>query len=425
MGMSRNTGASDALPVTSAPARSRLGRAGETPGPVSASRSPRRILIIKPSSLGDIVHALPVLALLRDTWPQAHVAWLAGSAFAPLLEGHPLLDEVIVFDRRRYGRMLRNPPILADFARFAWRLRRRRFDLVVDLQGLVRSGFLAWLSGAPRRVGFADARELAPLFYSQRVACPRAAVHAVDRNWYLANALVGPGDAARDPSRAREGAATKGGDGYRKLSAVVTPAPRFPLGLRTEELAAARHLVAAAAGGPLDAFIALLPGARWESKCWPADRFAALIGRLSTAGFPPVVLLGGPDDRTLADKIASACAAPVINLVGLTSLRELSAVLALASLVICQDSGPMHIAAALDKPLVALFGPTNAARTGPYSAAARVVALPLDCAPCYRRHCPLGHHACMERLEVALVLAAVRERWKTLVGASTPAPAPA
>ena len=117
----------------------------------------KRILIIKPSSLGDVVHALPVLAALREAYPRAHIAWLVGVTFAPLLEGHPLLDEVIPFDRRRFGRMLQSPRILVEFMRFLADLRRRRFDLVVDLQGLIRSGFMAWASGAPYRIGFAAA----------------------------------------------------------------------------------------------------------------------------------------------------------------------------------------------------------------------------------------------------------------------------
>ncbi len=389
-----------------------------TPTGPRAGASPRRILIIKPSSLGDLVHALPVLALLRETWPRAHIAWLVGTAFAPLLDGHPLLDEVIVFDRRRFGRLLQSRRILADFGRFVWQLRRRRFDLVIDLQGLVRSGFLAWASGAPRRVGFARARELAPLFYSRRVACPPDATHAVDKNLHLAEVLcrpvaAGATDQNAKRQRAPQHAALAGASRSDTRCVPGHGAASFPLGLRHEELAAARRLLADAAGRPLDTFMALLPGARWESKRWPGDRFAALIDRLHAEGLPPVVLAGGSDDRTLAEQIASACAAPVTNLVGRTTLRELSALLALSTLVICQDSGPMHIAAALDKPLVALFGPTSPARTGPYSWAARVVALPLDCAPCYRRQCPLGHHACLKRLEVDAVLAAVRERWNT------------
>lgn len=339
-----------------------------------------RILIVKPSSLGDIVHALPVLAALRAQYPAAHIAWLVGTSFAPLLAGHPLLDEIILFDRRHYGRMLRSPRALADFVRFVLQLRRRRFDLVLDLQGLFRSAFLTWASGAPRRVGFAGARELGWAFYTQRVRCPPADVHAVAKNLALARVI----GLTPDP-------------------------PAFPLGLRRDELAAARRMLDAAAGRPLGRFTAVLPGARWESKRWRADRLAALISRLPAEGLPAGVLLGAPSERAFTDEILAACAAPVLDLVGRTSLRQLAAALALADLVVCHDSGPMHIAAALNKPIVAIFGPTNPVRTGPHCQSAQVVSLPLPCVPCYRRTCPLGHHNCLEQLDVDTVLRAIRD----------------
>lgn len=365
--------------------------------PTPAPTAYQRILIIKPSSLGDVVHALPVLAGLRQAYPHAHIAWLIGNSFAPLLENHPLLDEVIPFDRRRYGRMLQSPRILIEFFGFVRQLRRRHFDLVLDLQGLFRSGFLAYASGARRRVGFADAREFAWLFYTQRIACARTPpniatpnTHAVDRNLNLARVLGLP----------------------------VDP-PTFPLGLRTEELDSARKLLATAAGRPLDHFTAVIPGARWDTKRWRADRLAKLIERLAAERLPPAILLGSPDDRAFANQILATGQTPVIDLVGRTSLRQLSALLALADLVICHDSGPMHIAAALDRPLVAIFGPTNPTRTGPYGPSSRVVALPLPCAPCYRRQCPLGHHNCMQQLDVDTVLRNVRELWATACASAT------
>lgn len=355
--------------------------------PTPAFAAAQRILIIKPSSLGDVVHALPVLAGLRNAYPQAHIAWLIGNSFAPLLEKHPLLDEVIRFDRRRFGRMLQSPRIFAEFLGFVRQLRRRRFDLVLDLQGLFRSGFLAYASGARRRVGFADTREFAWLFYSQRIAPSQTTgsaatqdVHAVDKNLSLARALGLP----------------------------VDP-PIFPLGLGPDELAAARQLLVTAAGRALDRFTAVIPGARWETKRWRAERLAELIDRLAADDLPPAVLLGSPDDRAFADKILALRQTSVIDLVGHTSLRQLSALLSLADLVVCHDSGPMHIAAALGKPLVAIFGPTNPVRTGPYGQTCRVVALPVPCAPCYKRRCPLGHHNCMQQLDVEMVLRNVRE----------------
>lgn len=347
------------------------------------SGEPRRILIIKPSSLGDVVHALPVLAVLRQAYPAAYIAWLAGTSFAPLLEGHPLLNEVIPFDRGRFGKMLRSPRILLEFLRFVGDIRRRKFDLIVDLQGLVRSGFLSLASGARRRVGFADAREFAWAFYTDRVRCAPVARHAVERNLVVARAL-----------------------GLR------IEAPQFPLAVTDDERAAARQLLSDAAGAPVERFTAVLPGARWTTKLWKPERLAALIDRLHAAGRPRCVLLGAPADREFAMRILRHMKTPAVDLVGRTRLRTLVALLDLSAQVICHDSGPMHIAAALNKPIVAIFGPTDPARCGPWAptgrndpaAPMRVVATRIACAPCYRRRC--GHQLCMEWLGVDEVAAA-------------------
>ena len=293
-------------------------------------------------------------------------------------ELRPLLDEVIRFDRKRYGRMWRSPVAFFGFWRFVAAIRRQRFDLVIDLQGLIRSGLLAYFSRAPRRVGFAGAREGAWLFYTQRVDCPASAEHAVEKNLALAGAL-----------------------------GLDVDQPEFPLGVQPSERAAARTLLADAAGETLASFTAVIPGARWESKQWPAEKIGALIDRMHADGSPRCVLLGAPDDRTFAEQVAGACRSGAVNLVGRTTLRELVALIELAEGVICHDSGPMHIAAALNKPTVAIFGPTNPARTGPYSDAATVVTYPIDCAPCYRRVCPFGHQDCMRRLDVETVFARV------------------
>ena len=335
---------------------------------------PRRILIIKPSSLGDIVHALPVLVALRESYPYAHIAWLVGNSFAPLLEGHPLLDEVIRFDRARYGRMWRSPRVFVDFWRFVVRLRRRRFDLVIDLQGLIRSGLFSWFSGARQRFGFATAREGAWLFYSCRVRPPASAEHAVDKNLSIVKAL-----------------------GLRVES------PQFPLSLRPAERAAARELLTEAAGQQVGSLTAVFPGARWETKRWPPERIGALVDRIHAAGLPRCVLLGAPGDRAFAEQVKSACRSGVIDLVGRTALRQLAALVDAADRVVCHDSGPLHIAAALDKPTITIFGPSSPVRTGPYSTAAKVITHPIECAPCYRRVCPLGHHDCMRRLTVEAV----------------------
>lgn len=345
---------------------------------------PRKILIIKPSSLGDIVHALPVLHGLRTRHPGAHIAWLVGTSFASLLEGHPQINELIRFDRARFGRMWRSPAVFFEFWRFVGEIRRRRFDLVVDLQGLIRSGLMAWLSGG-WSVGFAEARELAWMFYSRRVRPAASAVHAVEKNLAVAAAC-----------------------------GVVIERPVFDLAVTEGERQSARALLreaghAGATEAALPPYLAVLPGARWASKQWPPVRFAELIDRLAAEGRPRSVLLGAPSERGIAEAIVGACKSPPVDLIGRTNLRQLTALLDLSEQVICLDSGPMHIAAALGKPLVALFGPTNPARTGPYSARARVVTHPVPCAPCYRRVCPLGHQDCLVRLDAAQVTAELQK----------------
>jgi len=317
-----------------------------------------RTLIIKPSSMGDVVQALPVLTALKETYPRAHVSWLVAKAFAGILEGHPRLDEVIVFDRERFGRFTFSLTVAAEFVRFLAALRRRRFTTVIDLQGLFRSGLLALATGAPARVGFRGARELAPLFYTAEVSLGRHVVHAVDR--YLAVA--------------------------RRIGLGI-PEARDHLPVPAEARSAIRRRLAEAGLRPNEPFIAVCAYARWPTKQWPADRFAAVLDRMRAEAGARAVLVGSeaacPGARTIADRMAE----PPIDLTGATTLKELSAVLGEARVMLTNDSGPMHVAAAVGRPVVAIFGPTNPMRTGPYGPGHRVLAGRAACSPCYRRQC--------------------------------------
>ncbi len=351
-----------------------------------------RVLILKPSSLGDVVHALPVLSLLRRARPAAHIAWMIGKPFAGLLEDHPLIDELIVFDRRRYGQMAYNPAAALDFVRFVQRLRAGRFDVVIDLQGLLRSSLIALFSGASERIGPADAREGARWLYTRTIRVPDTG-HVVDQLRAFARQLGLPDEPAE-----------------------------FVLPVREADRAAAASLLArhGAADRPL---IAVVPGARWASKRWPPTHFAELLDRLE-AGFarlpgaqrPAIVLIGSPAERELAEHILSGTQAAVIDLIGRTRLGELVALLARASLVIAHDSGPMHVAAALGVPVLALMGPTSSVRTGPYGQPAGVLTNAVSCAPCYRRRCPLGHQQCLTGLSPARVARRVFELWSAVSG---------
>jgi len=345
-----------------------------------ARREFGRILLIKPSSLGDLVHALPVLHGLRRRYPHARIDWLAANAFAPLIERHPDVTEVIRFDRGRYGQMLRNPAAGAAFAEFVRSLRRRGYDLVIDLQGLFRSGFLALATGAEVRIGFAAARELAWVFYSHRIPPAHADTHAVDRNYAVAGLL-----------------------GFADLP--VT----FDLALTDDERRRAAGILREAGHNPGTGFAALLPGARWDTKRWPEQRFARLADSLRSGDGLTSVLLAGNDEADICTRIAERCGFSPVNLAGRTNLRELVAILDAATVVVCHDSAPMHLAAALGRPTVCILGPTNPARTGPYSPRAAVLQADWPCVPCYLRHlaqCRFQHR-CMISITPDRVLEAV------------------
>ena len=336
-----------------------------------ASRQFQRILLIKPSSLGDIIHAMPVLAGLRHRYPDAHIAWLAGSPYVELLGAQPALTEAIPFDRRRYGRVGRSLGVSMGFARFLGHLRRRRFDLVVDLQGLFRSGFLAWASGAPVRLGFANARELGAIFYTHRIPVPAGVCHAADQNYLVADAL-GFGDVEKDFS------------------------------LHVSEAVGQRVSAALAQSGVGGrAYAVLVPGTRWQTKIWPADRFAGLADLIHERLGLAVVLIGAPSEVELCGQVQRHARSGLVSLAGGTALPELVGLIQKAKVMVCNDSGPMHVAAAVGCPLVALFGPTNPARTGPHTPSARVVRQSLPCSPCYlrrRSECP-HQHRCLRDIQ--------------------------
>lgn len=338
--------------------------------------SPKRILIIKPSALGDVVHALPVLNLLRLRWPEARISWLIGSGFADLVRGHPQLDEVITFDRRRFGQSWYNPMAAVELWKFIGSVGRHDFDLVIDLQGLLRSGSMTALTRAPVRVGFANARELAHMFYTHHVPIDSMEQHAIDRYLAVSEAL----GCGREPV---------------EFKFVTDEADRL-------------HVAKLLNG--VERFALLLPGANWATKRWPPKKYAELIAPLYDQFGLTTILAGGPDVRDIATEIfmhykpALAGRVPkVIDAVGKTTIRQLVVLIERAAMVIANDSGPMHIAAALNRPLVTIFGPTNPIRTGPFNRPGTVLRFDLPCSPCYSRQC--SHVSCMNWVPAEAVLA--------------------
>jgi heptosyltransferase-1 len=336
------------------------------------SRSEPRILLIKLSSLGDVIHTLPTLEALRSLYPQGHITWLVEDTNAPVLAGHPALDEVWPVARPRLGkgRFLEN---LQQAIRVARRLREEPFDLVIDLQGLLKSAFWVALARGKRKLGYDRTREFSYLALTDRLAPFDPEAHAVWRYLNLA----------------------------RHLGAPATP-PRFRIGItQPDEL---RHLAPLKPGQPL---AVLHPGARWPTKLWPAAHWARLAEWLARDRGFQVVITGSSGDQELAREIVALAEVPVLNLAGRTSLEELAALLQKAQVAVTTDTGPMHLACALGTPVVALFGPTAPWRTGPFGEGHAVVRLKIPCSPCFRRHCP--DPRCLTELPVASAQEAVEK----------------
>jgi len=344
---------------------------------------PRKVLILKPSSLGDVIGGMPVLRGLRRTFPRAHIAWLVTPACAGILDGQRDLDEVIPFDRKRFGRIARDPEATGEFMRFCRELRRRQFDWVIDLQGLFRSGYLSFAADAPTRAGFADARELAWVFYTHRIRV--TAPHTVDRNIQLARAL---------------GVDARGED----LRLTVTRQGRSSAEsfLAEREIQPRRYVVVA-------------PGTRRENKLYPARHWREVIAKL--AAELPVVVIGSAGERALCAEVADGLA-NAFSLAGRTSLPELVALIALAGTVICCDSAASFIAPAVGTPFVTLMGPTRPERTGPYGRGGKAVLADIPCLGCLKRRC--RHATCMQWIRPADVAAAAGEA--LAAGAKVPLP---
>lgn len=302
------------------------------------------ILLIKPSSLGDIVMALPALSALRRSFPQARLSWLIRPAFASLIEGHPHVDEIVLFDRKRLGKAWCNPGAFRDLLSLIRRLRRERYDAVLDLQGLFRTASLGWLSGCPQRFGPVWGREFAHHFYTTAVPPQREYVHVVDYYMKLLEAM---------------------GVSDRRVE--------FVLPIKQGAAAAARALLSQHSIEP-DGYAVIIPGSAQVSKCWPAERFAALADRIASDHGLPVIATGSQAERAMIERIQSLADKPIANLAGRTSLPELAEILRTARLVVSNDTGPGHIAAALGKPLVMMFSWSNPLRVGPYGRPECVVA---------------------------------------------------
>jgi heptosyltransferase I len=340
-----------------------------------------KVLIVRLSAIGDVIHTIPSLVALKESFPDWRISWLVEETSAPLLEGHPCLEKVFV-TRRNWRRNRHSPGrALSGVAGLlrVWReVRAERFDLVLEFQGLIKSGLWAWFSGAPRRLGHGKTREFSRLFLTERAGNGPAldpAQSVIQRNLDLVRHL------GADVSQAR----------------YLLPEPSG------EHLLEADRLLPAG-GKPR---IAFCPFSAWPTKNWPVEHWQALAARLKDRF--QILLIGSAAERSRAGEIVSGVA-DAVNLAGLTSLPVLAEVFRRCRMVVGADTGPAHLATAVNgPPVLMLFGATPWRRTGPFGEKHRTLSLDLPCQPCFERKCPLKHFNCLRQLTPEAVVAALNE----------------
>lgn len=342
-----------------------------------------KILIVKLSAIGDVIHTLPALNALRRHYPDAQIDWLVEDAAADLVQGHLALSRALVWHRREFaelfaaGKLIRATRVFMSCLR---ELRSCHYDLIIDFQALLKSSLWIFLAQGRRKAGFGKGMEHAEnshLFLNERIPAPSMEIHALDRGLKLIEALGIEG------------------------SQVIYDVP-------TDD-SAAQALLEEKGIHPHRPLIAINPAAQWPTKLWGPEKFGKVAERLLSHGYQ-VVFTGSREDGAMIDEIVYWNNAPMIRLDGQTTLKTLAALYRFCRAVITTDTGPMHLAAAVGTPVVALFGPTAPWRTGPYGDGHVVVRAGLSCSPCFMRSCrtiEFENMACMKRITVGEVVEAV------------------
>ncbi len=327
-----------------------------------------KILIVKPSSLGDIIHSLAFLNALKENFPDSKIHWIVAKEFEDLLTEHPLIDKVISIDKNKWKKIINSLNTINAFYNLKAVLEKEKYQITVDLQGLLRSGIITWLSNAPIRVGFREARELSSFFYNKKISAP-VEMHAVLRYLEIAKAIGC------------------------KINSINFPLPPYktPIWLKDYEK-----------------YIVLIPSARWQSKNWPLPYYVKLVKMFDN----PFLIVGSSSDKEFSKRIEEYSQGKAKSVAGQTTLRELIAVFKKALFVITPDTGTMHLAVACSKKVVALFGPTSASRTGPFGEGHLIIKSDKQCSPCFKRFC--HSQDCMKEITPEKVYDIITKNWEVL-----------
>jgi heptosyltransferase I len=325
---------------------------------------PRSMLIVLMGSMGDVIRGLCLVAHLKSFLPGLHLTWLVEPQWAALVRFHPLVDRIIVFDR---------PQPISGVYRLWKALSEIHFDVTLDLQRHLKSGFFSKLSGAPRRIGFhrQNTKERNWLFNNEHIPFFPDSIPKLVHYLSFARYLGLPEPETLD-------------FGFSRLTS--TDAPRSVQNLAP----------------PL---ISIVMGSSWESKDWFFEGYRGLLTEILDTRKESVILLGDRSKEKEAARLSEQMASPrVLNLVGKTTLLELAATLKKSVVAVGPDSGPGHLSAAVGTPYVSLFGPTSPDRVVPYGCRHLVVAVDLDCAPCNQRRCSKKDRPCMKKITVNMVV---------------------
>ncbi len=349
---------------------------------------PRSILIVKLSAIGDVVQTLPMMEALRRQYQNARIDWVVEEEASDILIGHPALNQVIISRRKSWLNRARQRGAfrtMAEIRSFVRELRSRRYDWVIDNHGVLKSGLITCLARGRRKIGFKACAGIADegsyLFTNERYKPLPIERHALERYLDLVSQI-----------------------------GVEAGRPSLEFRIPEESRRRAENLLRQK-GSLARPIVVIHPMAKWETKEWPMANFARTISSL-LAGKASVIITGGPQDDEPVEEIFSHVPekARVLNLVGKTNLRELAGVFSLSDLVLTPDTGPMHLAAAVNAPLIALFGPTAPWRTGPYGNQNVILRKPLPCSPCFRKKCETLE--CMKSITVEDVLRSIEEKLK-------------
>ncbi|MBF0472833.1 MAG: glycosyltransferase family 9 protein [Nitrospirae bacterium] len=328
------------------------------------TKEPQKILIVKPSALGDVIHSLPFLYALKSRFPNAAIHWVIAKGLEGLLSNHPLIDKLWIINKGSWKKTSNISTTIKELKILFHDLKEQNYDLVIDLQGLLRSAIITHFSKSKASVGFSDAREFAPFFYRHKIIGGKD-IHAVDRYLKIAKYL----DC--------------------NIDSINFAMPEFdPIPQIIKTLP--------------DKYIVMIPSAMAAAKRWSPERFGALASILPYKS----VIIGSAQDIPISEIVLNQANNNAISLCGKTNLSELMAVIKNAAFCVTNDTGPMHIAAAQNVPIAAIFGPTNPIRTGPYGANNIIIRKDLPCVPCYKRN-KCSNRICLDSLTVKEVKEAI------------------